>query len=166
MRVMVVAGGSRGDVQPLVALAQHIQSAGHDVTLAAPRDAEHVVSDRGLNYHRLDVSMTEQMTTAAGRAWIAESAGRPFTELRHMRRVYEETALPLADSLIGLSGRADLFVSGILTVDSLASIAAYDGVAHATALLCRSEEHTSELQSRGHLVCRLLLEKKKQNTHE
>src|SRR6266702_7720228 len=28
----------------------------------------------------------------------------------------------------------------------------------------RSEEHTSELQSRGHLVCRLLLEKKK-NTH-
>src|SRR5439155_23570610 len=28
----------------------------------------------------------------------------------------------------------------------------------------RSEEHTSELQSRGHLVCRLLLEKKKINT--
>src|SRR5437660_3713590 len=27
--------------------------------------------------------------------------------------------------------------------------------------LLRSEEHTSELQSRGHLVCRLLLEKKK-----
>src|SRR5690625_1956883 len=27
--------------------------------------------------------------------------------------------------------------------------------------LIRSEEHTSELQSRGHLVCRLLLEKKK-----
>src|SRR5690625_7053113 len=31
----------------------------------------------------------------------------------------------------------------------------------------RSEEHTSELQSRGHLVCRLLLEKKKKtNTME
>src|SRR5439155_2396767 len=30
----------------------------------------------------------------------------------------------------------------------------------------RSEEHTSELQSRGHLVCRLLLEKKKiKNRH-
>src|SRR5439155_6292264 len=29
----------------------------------------------------------------------------------------------------------------------------------------RSEEHTSELQSRGHLVCRLLLEKKK-NAHQ
>src|SRR5690625_2342867 len=29
----------------------------------------------------------------------------------------------------------------------------------------RSEEHTSELQSRGHLVCSLLLEKKKKKTH-
>src|SRR5437870_9628818 len=29
----------------------------------------------------------------------------------------------------------------------------------------RSEEHTSELQSRGHLVCRLLLEKKKNYIH-
>src|SRR5207253_6334495 len=29
----------------------------------------------------------------------------------------------------------------------------------------RSEEHTSELQSRGHLVCRLLLEKKKKKRH-
>src|SRR5439155_14743805 len=28
----------------------------------------------------------------------------------------------------------------------------------------RSEEHTSELQSRGHLVCRLLLEKKKESS--
>src|SRR2546422_6745639 len=31
----------------------------------------------------------------------------------------------------------------------------------ALVLLLRSEEHTSELQSRLHLVCRLLLEKKK-----
>src|SRR5690625_7104359 len=30
----------------------------------------------------------------------------------------------------------------------------------------RSEEHTSELQSRGHLVCRLLLEKKKNHTEK
>src|SRR5699024_6702378 len=36
----------------------------------------------------------------------------------------------------------------------------------ATALsMCRSEEHTSELQSRFDLVCRLLLEKKKKKTN-
>src|SRR5258708_10856360 len=32
------------------------------------------------------------------------------------------------------------------------------------AIVHRSEEHTSELQSPDHLVCRLLLEKKKKNT--
>src|SRR5690625_5657413 len=32
--------------------------------------------------------------------------------------------------------------------------------------IIRSEEHTSELQSRGHLVCRLLLEKKKQKQNQ
>src|SRR2546429_1631380 len=35
------------------------------------------------------------------------------------------------------------------------------GARHRPALDLRSEEHTSELQSRLHLVCRLLLEKKK-----
>src|SRR2546430_13622552 len=35
--------------------------------------------------------------------------------------------------------------------------------APAIALVLRSEEHTSELQSQSNLVCRLLLEKKKQN---
>src|SRR5437870_9214077 len=34
-------------------------------------------------------------------------------------------------------------------------------LANGGALPLRSEEHTSELQSRGHLVCRLLLDKKK-----
>src|SRR5690625_5796863 len=41
---------------------------------------------------------------------------------------------------------------------------AYDGTGYenaaAAGYFSRSEEHTSELQSRGHLVCRLLLEKK------
>src|SRR5690625_5880741 len=42
------------------------------------------------------------------------------------------------------------------TIENILKVMVY------TALLeGRSEEHTSELQSRGHLVCRLLLEKKK-----
>src|SRR5690554_7655497 len=37
------------------------------------------------------------------------------------------------------------------------------GVLEIRSISRRSEEHTSELQSRPHLVCRLLLEKKKTN---
>src|SRR5438309_8628246 len=36
----------------------------------------------------------------------------------------------------------------------------------ACASRARSEEHTSELQSQFHLVCRLLLEKKKKSQHQ
>src|SRR2546422_1933698 len=36
---------------------------------------------------------------------------------------------------------------------------------HVALTVARSEEHTSELQSRLHLVCRLLLEKKKKSKH-
>src|SRR3712207_6865203 len=44
---------------------------------------------------------------------------------------------------------------------------AFDGHAHLPENLERSEEHTSELQSRQYLVCRLLLEKKKKkNEHQ
>src|SRR5438309_8867444 len=39
------------------------------------------------------------------------------------------------------------------------------GVAAASEIAARSEEHTSELQSQFHLVCRLLLEKKKTRRH-
>src|SRR3712207_8128442 len=46
-------------------------------------------------------------------------------------------------------------VPGILSTDL------EDRVLAALVNLCRSEEHTSELQSRQYLVCRLLLEKKK-----
>src|SRR2546429_3013863 len=41
-----------------------------------------------------------------------------------------------------------------------------DGTVRIGKQLDRSEEHTSELQSRLHLVCRLLLEKKKKNTSQ
>src|SRR5207253_8059094 len=49
-----------------------------------------------------------------------------------------------------------------LTRRSLDAIASYGERISApiVAAALRSEEHTSELQSRGHLVCRLLLEKK------
>src|SRR5690625_819452 len=43
-----------------------------------------------------------------------------------------------------------------------ASAALTDELTHVGS---RSEEHTSELQSRGHLVCRLLLEKKKNSSN-
>src|SRR5256884_6543921 len=52
-----------------------------------------------------------------------------------------------------------------VTRSTATQVSKYDPVARAAAKeFMRSEEHTSELQSRLHLVCRLLLEKKKLTT--
>src|SRR5689334_24853641 len=48
--------------------------------------------------------------------------------------------------------------------DSVVSLRRSRGGAHSKSLHTRSEEHTSELQSQFHLVCRLLLENKKNLT--
>src|SRR5439155_24898052 len=47
--------------------------------------------------------------------------------------------------------------------ESTASPMIAAGIVTVACTIRRSEEHTSELQSRGHLVCRLLLEKKKKS---
>src|SRR5687767_15285708 len=50
-------------------------------------------------------------------------------------------------------------------LDRALSARAGDRFGSIAVLLARSEEHTSELQSLAYLVCRLLLEKKKQKTY-
>src|SRR5690625_7860837 len=61
--------------------------------------------------------------------------------------------LSLHDALPICVGMGHVSAAAVPRVARLIS----DGV----PVVVRSEEHTSELQSRGHLVCRLLLEKKK-----
>src|SRR5690625_6873532 len=56
------------------------------------------------------------------------------------------------DLALGLDMRRTAGISEIFSRSSSTA-------SHAVRIGSRSEEHTSELQSRGHLVCRLLLEK-------
>src|SRR5258708_27913280 len=55
---------------------------------------------------------------------------------------------------------------GYVTANGIRHVAELLGITRADVedVVSRSEEHTSELQSPDHLVCRLLLEKKKNNT--
>src|SRR5258707_6521661 len=61
---------------------------------------------------------------------------------------------------LALQAGSELFDRHLLTGNDASGVAV-----EATAALPRSEEHTSELQSRQYLVCRLLLEKKKKYTY-
>src|SRR2546422_6234408 len=77
----------------------------------------------------------------------------PYTTLFRSRSLAAAGAKPQR-LLWASTGTKDPAYSDVLYVDSLIG-----------ADTIRSEEHTSELQSRLHLVCRLLLEKKKKKRH-
>lgn len=51
MRVTIVTVGSRGDVEPYIALGLGLQSAGHEVRLATHADYETAIRSRGLDFH-------------------------------------------------------------------------------------------------------------------
>src|SRR3712207_8089999 len=77
----------------------------------------------------------------------------PYTTLFRSLARFSEGFLILRGFDVGLSATLSPLV---MVVFSLAFL----------ALAYRSEEHTSELQSRQYLVCRLLLEKKKKKSDE
>src|SRR5256884_7179461 len=82
-----------------------------------------------------------------------------------IRRPPRSTLFPyttLFRSLAQILGRARLHARrNFLGEQFEQKVGHREQVAGALVLFSRSEEHTSELQSRLHLVCRLLLEKKK-----
>src|SRR2546429_2291880 len=84
----------------------------------------------------------------------------PYTTLFRSTELVGRALLAILAEL--LADRRQLLAQQELTLRLLHAV----GNVGADALLeCeRSEEHTSELQSRLHLVCRLLLEKKECNT--
>src|SRR5207253_5538089 len=96
--------------------------------------------------------------------WV-EGVHRPLENHRDLRPSHRLHSIPLGP-LDRAAGEAA--VPGALApVDEVKKVS-FQGVGvgltvrdHRLGVLDRSEEHTSELQSRGHLVCRLLLEKKK-----
>ena len=68
MRITIITLGTRGDVQPFVALALGLQQAGHSVTLASTIDYEAFINSYGLKFWPIQVHFRHWMKTDAGRA--------------------------------------------------------------------------------------------------
>src|SRR5437870_10998562 len=89
------------------------------------------------------------------------------TAAERLVATYGERAYRLATSITGNEQDAeevvqDAFWTVVRKIDTFRGESAFGSwLYRIVANAARSEEHTSELQSRGHLVCRLLLEKKK-----
>src|SRR5690625_6894777 len=86
-----------------------------------------------------------------------------------VRVILPVVTVPVLSSTIVSTLRVDSRVSGPLMRTPICAprpVPTSSAVGVARPRAQRSEEHTSELQSRGHLVCRLLLAKKNPMAHE
>src|SRR5437870_11470707 len=94
-------------------------------------------------------------------------------DLRRVRQLQKLMLRSRSNTLISVrlvtqrnAGRRTAGVDGEVALSPRQRMDLAEHLGRGVSATSRSEEHTSELQSRGHLVCRLLLEKKKKpNSH-
>lgn len=135
MRVLLFGFGSRGDVQPFVALGQGLKAAGYEVAVAAGINFRSFVEGSGLAYEPIHVDVERVMNEDIGKEWLGNSSQNPRAELANMRRMTEAIAEEVADDLLACTPRADVFISGLLTVESLDTIARVQKKVHIQGLL-------------------------------
>ena len=75
MRVAIHTYGTRGDVQPFVAFALALRSAGHDVQLAGPVQYASLAKDREIAYVALPGDLVALIDTPEGKAAIEGGEG-------------------------------------------------------------------------------------------
>lgn len=134
MRVLLLGMGSRGDVQPLVALGERLAAIGYAVSLAAPSDFRDFVAGPGIVFEPFSFELEEGVRSDLGREWLQGSSTNQLREAQLMRRVVAWTAEPLADDLERLVGDADAVVSSALTFDAVDALVAGTGKPHVYAI--------------------------------
>lgn len=70
MRIVILTAGSRGDVQPLVALGRGLQAAGQSVVLATHERFRSFVEAKQLEFRPLAGDPLEMLESPAGQAWV------------------------------------------------------------------------------------------------
>lgn len=133
MKVNILAAGSRGDVQPMVALGVGLSRAGHDVTVCAGDDFEDFVTRHDLRFVPGGVRIDDLLTSPLGVEWLGHSSSNPFRELSALRRFVRASTEGYAGALVPLVGSADLWVSGVLTVHVVDAMVSVGGGRHVTA---------------------------------
>jgi UDP:flavonoid glycosyltransferase YjiC (YdhE family) len=110
VRVTVLAVGSRGDVQPLVALALGLQEAGHEVRVAAPCSFGALVRERGLDFADVGFDARALLGSELGTQWLG-TGRNVLSSVRTMRRVAEETIERYVPAMLAACEESDAILA-------------------------------------------------------
>jgi UDP:flavonoid glycosyltransferase YjiC (YdhE family) len=111
MRIAIIAPGSRGDVQPYVALGKGLQEAGQTVRLVTHRDYETLVVSDGLEFWPMVGDVQEIVQTQAMRDRI--EGGNILRLMAQVAKEGERRAIELAEGGLSAARGMDLLLAGI-----------------------------------------------------
>lgn len=94
MRVTIVTAGTRGDVQPYIALGLGLQVAGHVVRLATHANFEQEICSRGLGFHPLEGDPQRIMQSRPGQEW-EKTRDNPLAYMRQFAHI----AIPMISKM-------------------------------------------------------------------
>nr|QOU09217.1 glycosyltransferase [Streptomyces sp.] len=114
MQVSLVVTGSRGDVQPFIALGRALEARGHTVTLATHEDFEGLVGEAGLDFAALPGSPRDFLAHPALAEALQQGASL-FRAARKVPRQSPEHNRRLAARIAEVCSGADLVVNSILS---------------------------------------------------
>ncbi|WP_427917231.1 glycosyltransferase [Streptomyces sp. cg40] len=122
LRIVLMTHGTRGDVQPLVALGREFARRGHTPVLAVPVGSADMVRTAGLHLEELPVNWREFLSSPTpDRSWVTSGDSTEF--LAGLRTVMAAHTADIARTLYRVCEGADLIVSGSLTEDIATLIA-------------------------------------------
>jgi sterol 3beta-glucosyltransferase len=138
MRICLLAWGSRGDVQPIVALGRGLRAAGHDVTVAADPTYTPLIARAGLAVEPFDAELGERLRRPEAQGF-RDGTGRGGRQgLTQWRQAFRAVGPGVADHVAGLVEHHDVFVSGLITFGAMLHVARSTGKPHFGALLTPS----------------------------
>ena len=123
MRYGIIAIGSRGDVQPFIALALGLEDAGHEATVIAPENFKRLVEGYGARFFPLHGNIEEILHTPAGKKVL--QSGNAFTLLRYLQRCGREVQERRNQDTLIACETADVLISSLLAMPVVGSIAEF-----------------------------------------
>lgn len=112
MRVALLTAGTRGDVQPFVAIGAALRARGHDVVVCAPADLCGFVRHAGLSAVPLPVSAQEVLNSDEGKRLLA--GGHLGGFLRMLRNAVRGKEDAVTDALVAAADGADVLAAAPL----------------------------------------------------
>ena len=121
MNIGIFTYGTRGDVQPYIALALGLINKGHQVTIAAPENFKELVGSFGIAFHPLHGNAEEMMNSPEGKSVLQTE--NTIKLMKYFFKVLHEIRGPLRKSYIEGINKVDYIIANAATLPIVSAIA-------------------------------------------